>query len=259
MFYFRRWRMSLLLAVCYLAFAVPAQAQTYWEIREHDLYGQALIVVVEGEITQTDSLSLSSAVESGADVSMRRVILSSDGGDLDAAMQMGRMLRKHDFNALIPKGHACMSACVFLLAAAVDKTVQGSVGIHRPYFVSGSPESIAGEIRELKALSAAFFREMNIPERLAEDMFSVDPGKVRILTSRELEDYRLSSKDFVAQEGDTLRTMNQLGMSRQAYERFRYDLNYSCRAFIGRPARMNECVSDVARRHGIPMEVSPNE
>lgn len=252
MFELRRLSASLLLAVCLLPFAAPAQAQAFWDIRDHEEYGRVLTVAIQGEITQADVNTLSSAVRGGEDVSMRLIVLSSDGGDLHAAMQMGRILRAHGFDAVIPDGHTCMSACVFLLAAAVDKSVYGRVGIHRPYFVSGDPQIIAREIRDMKALSAAFLREMNIPERLAEDMFSVDPGKIRMLTDRELEDYRLNSKDFVAQEADIHRKMDELGMSRQEYETFRSDLDYSCRVFISQPARMKECVGEVARRHRIP-------
>jgi len=252
MFELRRLSASLLLAASLLPSAAPAQAQASWEIQDHEDYGRVLTVAIQGEITQADVNSLSNAARAGEGASMRLIVLSSDGGDLHAAMQMGRMLRAHEFDAVIPDGHTCMSACVFLLAAAVDKSVYGSVGIHRPYFVSGTPEGIAGEIRDLKDLSAAFLREMNIPERLAEDMFSVDPGKIRMLTDRELEDYRLSSKDFVAQESDIHRKMDDLSMSRQEYETFRSDLDYSCRVFVGQPARMKGCVGEVARRHGIP-------
>ena len=169
---------------------------------------------------------------------------------------MGRMIRRHDFDAVILPDHRCLSACVFLLAAAVDKNVQGSVGIHRPYFTSGTPNEIGREIRALKAEAVSYLEEMNLPARLAEDMFSVDPGKVRMLTDRELEDYRLSSKDFVAQESDTHRMMGDLNMSRAAYEAFRADLNYSCSVFMGRPTRMQECVQEIAQKHGIPLGAS---
>ncbi|WP_281995667.1 hypothetical protein [Ruegeria faecimaris] len=215
-----------------------------------------LTVVVEGEIAQEDVQALSNALRSGKNASLRLAVLSSGGGDLRAAMQMGRMFRANGFDAVVPSGHNCMSACVFLLAAAVHKNVEGGVGIHRPYFVSGSPENVGEEIRKLKGVSAEFLREMNVPERLAEDVFSVDPGKVRMLTTRELEDYRLNSKDFVSQETDTHNMMRDLGMSRQEYEAFRSDLDYSCRVFVGRSHEMNACVGEVARRHGIPWKTS---
>ncbi|WP_412509728.1 hypothetical protein [Roseovarius sp. SYSU LYC5161] len=139
------------------------------------------------------------------------------------------------------------------MAAAIDKTVHGTVGIHRPYFVSGDPDRIGEEIKALRLRSIDYLREMNIPQRLAEDMFSVDPGNVRMLTEREMEDYRLNSKDFAAQESDIQRMMGDLGMSRQDYEAFRSDLDYYCKVYTGQPARMRSCVVDVVERHGIPM------
>lgn len=259
MFYFRLLSISLLFGIWLSSFAARAHAQTYWEIEDHETYGLILTVVVQGEITQADTLALSSAVQSGTEAPIRQVILSSEGGDVHAAMQMGRMLRANGFDAVIPDGHTCMSACVFLLAATINKSVFGTVGIHRPYFVSGPSENVAEEILEVKALLAAFLREVNVSDRLVEDMFSVDPGQMRILTPRELEDYRLNSTDFVSREETTLRMMSDLGISRQTYEAFRSDLDYYCRIFTGQPTRMATCIDDVARKYGISMELNADE
>ena len=94
---------------------------------------------------------------------------------------------------------------------------------------------------------------MNIPGRLAEDMFSIDPANMRILSETELRDYRLNSKDYAAQESDIVGMIDGLGVSREAYEAFRQDLNYSCQIFMGRTDRLNACMRDVANRHGIPL------
>ena len=177
--------------------------------------GRILVLEVRGEITAKSVGVLSRAVAAVPEAALRFVVLSSEGGDLRAAMQMGRIMRAEGFDAVIREDAICLSACVFLLAAGVDKTVDGSVGIHRPYFVSGDPVGITAEIRNLKRLSGEYFGEMNIPERLAEDMFSVDPGKMRMLTRREMEDYRLDSKDFVAQETDIMRMAQIIGFTRK--------------------------------------------
>jgi hypothetical protein len=232
---------------------VAASAQANWSVIDDEVYGRVLTVGVFGTISANDSDVLSKAVSEVPDADVRIAILASDGGDLRAAMQMGRILRSHGFNAVISDGQSCLSACVFLLAASIGKTVNGNVGIHRPYFVGGSSGSVAEEIQQMKDLSAAYFREMNIPDRLAEDMFSVDPAKIRILSPRELEDYRLNAKDFVAQETDIVRMMHDFGLSRAEYEAFRADHDYYCRVFKGQHKRMQECVTGVAERHGVKM------
>lgn len=244
---------SLALAFVLAFLPVIVFAQAKWNVTDDDVYGRVLTVGVFGTITANDSDVLLRAVSEVPDADIRIAILASDGGDLRAAMQMGRILRSQRFNAVISDGQSCLSACVFLLAASIGKTVNGNVGIHRPYFVAGSSGSVAEEIQQMKELSAAYFREMNIPDRLAEDMFSVDPAKIRILSPREMEDYRLNAKDFVAQETDIVRMMQEHGLSRAEYESLRADQDYYCRVFKGQNKRMQECVSGVAERHGVKM------
>ena len=246
---------SLLSLLACIAFSTPSvtEAQTQWQARDHDVLGRILALEVVGDITPASVGVLSEAVTAVPEADLRFVVLDSKGGDLRAAMQMGRMLRAHGFDTVVRETASCYSACVFILAAGIDKTVDGSIGIHRPYFVSGDPTRIAGEIRDLKNLAGKYFAEMNIPERLAEDMFSVDPGNMRVLTLRELEDYRLNSKDFVAQETDVMQMAQRLGLSRLEYEALRKDMNYFCQIFVGRMQQMKECLFEVTARHGVSM------
>ena len=234
-------------------FPAVTEAQTQWQVREHDVLGRILALEVHGEITPASVEILLEAVNAVPDADVRFVVLESGGGDLRAAMQMGRMMRAQGFDTVVREGASCFSACVFLLAVGIDKTVDGRVGIHRPYFVSGDPVRIADEIRELKALSEKYFGEMNSPERLSEDMFSVDPGKMRILTLREMEDYRLNTKDFVAQETDIMRMAQRLELTRLEYEALRKDMNYYCQVFAGQMQKMKEYLVEVSARHGVSM------
>lgn len=162
-----------------------------------------------------------------------------------------------NFDAVILPDAVCYSACVFLLAAGIDKKVQGQVGIHRPYFTSVVTGSVSDAIKATKLEAEAYFDEMNIPGRLAEDLFSIDPANMRILSESELRDYRLNSKDYAAQESDTVGMIDSLGVSRQAYEAFREDLNYRCQIFMGRTNRLHACMREVANRHNIPLPPEP--
>ncbi len=229
------------------------QAGVYWNIQQTGLGGDMLGLVIQGEIGQADIPVVEEAITASAHLPTRVAILSSSGGSVHAAMTLGGLLREHSFDTVVPAGHSCVSACVFLLGAGIRKTVEGQVGIHRPYFAAGSSETVGQAILNLKKQTAAFFQKMNIPSRLAEDMFSIDPAEVKMLTTDELSAYRLNSKDFAAQEADALRTMENYGLSRQEYEIFQKDLDYSCRVLIGRPQRMKACVIAVADKYGIQL------
>ena len=62
------------------------------------------------------------------------LIIDSPGGNVVAAMNIGRMLRNARMPISIPKGKECVSACIMVLAAAVERNYGGKIGIHRPYF-----------------------------------------------------------------------------------------------------------------------------
>src|SRR5207253_464065 len=66
------------------------------------------------------------------------VTLSSKGGDVDGALAAGRLLRKERVTISVPNDDECLSACVFLLMAGVQRMVTGKVAIHRPYSIETS-------------------------------------------------------------------------------------------------------------------------
>lgn len=244
---------TLLFCIFVYVFPLQASADLYTGIKDDKTFGRIFYVVIGGTINSQDRDALLATQAEASAVGLRMVILGSNGGDLSAAIDMGRYLRAMNFDAVILPDAACYSACVFLLAAGINKTVHGYVGIHRPYFTSGGTGSVSDAIKATKLEAEAYFEEMNIPARLAEDMFSIDPANMRILSDSELRDYRLNSKDYAAQESDTIGMIDDLGVSREEYEAFRQDLNYSCQIFMGRADQMNACMREVANRHGIPI------
>jgi len=60
--------------------------------------------------------------------------INSGGGSIDAAIAIGRLLRNE--RASLDVTGVCFSACVLVLAGAVERNVgdANKVGIHRPYF-----------------------------------------------------------------------------------------------------------------------------
>jgi membrane-bound ClpP family serine protease len=53
------------------------------------------------------------------------VFLNSPGGKVHSAFQIGRLLRNEGLPVTIEKGARCVSACVFILAAARHRTIYG--------------------------------------------------------------------------------------------------------------------------------------
>ena len=114
------------------------------------------------------------------------VSITSKGGLVSEAMQIGREIRKSKLSILVPIEGECLSSCVFIFAGGIDRTPAGTIGIHRPYFLKPPKESYDATLKAMLKDAEAYFYEMNIPERLAQDMFSVSPEQMRILDREEI-------------------------------------------------------------------------
>lgn len=72
-------------------------------------------------------------------------------------------------------------------------------------------------MKKLISDSKAYFSEMNIPEIIVEDMFSINPSEMRILSIAELEKYRFIANDMAHDEESDMRQSELLGLSRSEY------------------------------------------
>jgi len=143
------------------------------------------------------------------------VYLFSPGGSVTEALAIGRLIRKLKLNVTV--WGECFSSCVFILAAGSDKTVDSAakIGIHRPFLVKTPNENIETAMRRILAESKAYLAEMNIPEQLADAMFSTPPERLLILTKEQLQFYRLDQMDMAEAEQRALSDAKWLGISRQ--------------------------------------------
>lgn len=157
--------------------------------------GPMLVAKVSEDIAPGDYDALMKGVLGHPGKFVRKiVILDSIGGSVPEAIRMGRLLRETGFDALVPSTGLCQGTCVYLLAAGRGKIVSGSVGLHRPYYAHGDSSRDQALYKGVRYNSAAYFKEMNIPPSLLEDMQRIDPRQMRVLSTIELARYRLSGK-----------------------------------------------------------------
>ncbi|CAN1541454.1 hypothetical protein MCERE10_02569 [Burkholderiaceae bacterium] len=140
--------------------------------------------------------------------------INSDGGDVDAALAIGRFIRninlpvkKVFFHVDVWKRDRCYSSCVFILAAGARRTLFGDVGIHRPYFVQLDTKYSAEEIRRIRLVQSknikAYLIEMDVAESLLDAMLAVPAEQIKVLTQNELTHYRLTGDDANFEERNT--------------------------------------------------------
>jgi hypothetical protein len=66
--------------------------------------------------------------------------LDSTGGDVDAALQIGRIIRKNEGIINVREHYKCYSSCALIYIAGVQRSNFGVIGLHRPYLAS-TPQS----------------------------------------------------------------------------------------------------------------------
>ncbi|HCE7672406.1 TPA: hypothetical protein NHQ68_006538, partial [Pseudomonas aeruginosa] len=151
-----------------------------------------LTVRVSEEIAPGDYETLLKGLRNNPGTYSRKLLLlNSIGGSVPEAIRMGRLLRESGFDALVPSSSVCQGTCVYLLAAGKRKTVRGYVGLHRPYNAHGDSLH-SRSANGMRYDSAAYFREMDIPSTLVQAMQSTDPKRMRVLSAKELAQYRLN-------------------------------------------------------------------
>jgi hypothetical protein len=175
-----------------LLYATAPLAQVEVKAAPHSNLGALLAVKISEEIAPGDYEALLRGIKSNPGAFARRIaLLDSIGGSAPEAIRIGRLLRETGFDTLVPTNGVCQGSCIYLLAAGVKKTVKGHVGLHRPHFPSGESAQAQHLHKNQRYDPAAYFREMNIPARLAQDMQGIEPHRMRLLSEKELKGYGL--------------------------------------------------------------------
>lgn len=170
-------------------------------------------LILSGRINKSDIAELTTLLPKH-----KAIWLNSPGGDVSAAMDIGRLLRRFNSIAMVDYDQVCVSACVLVLAGSTFRMIQGKVGIHRPYL----PEDKATTEDEQKVVYNAirkniinYLEIMNINQTLYDDMFRISPRNVKFLSKEELDLYGLSGTDPYFEEAASAREAKERQISKE--------------------------------------------
>ena len=120
-------------------------------------------VFLQGSITPEDvyaAKEMEDLIKSGRQrIAGNAVSLSGNGGDVDAAMEVGRVLRRLGVSTFVARGNQCLSSCVFAFMGG-DAAQRGRANRHTPAIFLFDAQS-AGPSRVLPpaaTAAAAIFR-----------------------------------------------------------------------------------------------------
>lgn len=150
----------------------------------------------------------------------------SQGGDVEEAIKLGRLMRKYNIKTVVSIPSECSSACVFVLAGGVRRWALGKVGIHRPYFANLDSRLTINEIRkqrdEFNSKIIDYLKEVDIPLSLFDAMNAISPESNKYLTDVEKDQFQLNGEDATFDEYQTAQNAKFFGITSGEYRR-RFD------------------------------------
>lgn len=209
---------NLLIALAQISLLSVSSAHA--DIRIRTIGQGAYEVFLHGEITSPDYKYLMErlrALKPGP--KGKKVVfyyLDSRGGDVQTAMRIGRFVRDSQASAEVSTGAVCASACVFVLAGAVVRNVQGRVTIHRPFDpddTDTSPESQKKTYLKLQGEIRKYLRDMNVSAALYDDMLYISPDSAKVLSNDELQRYGLLGWDPYYEQAWSAARAKKLGIT----------------------------------------------
>jgi hypothetical protein len=136
------------------------------------------------------------------DVDELTVFLSSPGGDVLAAIELGEEVRKQWAWTAVDDNGECFGACVLVLAAGVRRTAAPeNVGLQRMNFDQKEFESMSRDRAKQKNTALAkkvetYLARMGMPKKLFQEMTAQQSSdKVRLLDAGRLKTLGLDGTD----------------------------------------------------------------
>lgn len=185
---------------------------------------------MSGPITEQDLAAVERLISDATEKSYFRlfsgakrpvVFLNSPGGNLVAAIRIGRILRKHAAWTWVDRTAECASACVFILAGGVERNIVpgARVMLHRPYFdrrlfADLSPDDAQALYRKLADASRAYLKDMGMPDELFERMLRVSSQRAELLKAKDLDALRLDGRDPAFEKWSRANAERSLGEDR---------------------------------------------
>jgi ATP-dependent protease ClpP protease subunit len=160
--------------------------------------------------------------------------LNSNGGDVDAAMYIGRILRKYGVRTVVRRGSKCLSSCVFLLMAGLERwVISDEVGVHRPFFTDLNSQTDINEIKNMRLKGVerikTYLTEMDIPSSLLDLMMTTPPNEIKYLNYEEIKNFRLHGDDPSWEEKRNAILASHYGLTSSEYRKLDAIASETCK------------------------------
>ncbi|MES0038650.1 hypothetical protein NKJ74_25865 [Mesorhizobium sp. M0046] len=157
-------------------------------------------IFVSGDFAYQDDLSVFEALAlSNAAVA---VTFQSPGGNIQKAMELGRLIRRLGLNTAQFRAVECASACsLAFLGGVVRYAEPGAIGVHKSSFSGDIPISTkdaVSVVQQVTAETITYMIEMGVDPALLQLSLQYDNDDVRYLSKSEMAKYKVVTLDFEA-------------------------------------------------------------
>lgn len=117
--------------------------------------------------------------------------LNSNGGDVNEAIKIGKVVNELMMRATITDNNVCASSCFYILVSSPERTLDtDKIGIHRPYFNKSYFSKLSSveakiEYRRLNNYVANYLLKMGVPQDFIDRMFSISSDHVKWISRDE--------------------------------------------------------------------------
>ncbi|MFS4583444.1 ATP-dependent Clp protease proteolytic subunit [Phaeobacter sp. C3_T13_0] len=155
------------------------------------------VLTLTGRIAEGDALRVAEYLEM-LSVRPKLVYLNSPGGSVRDALAIGRVLRMREMNTIMSASDICLSACPYVLAAGITRTVDpdAMVGVHQHYFGQNTmlPAFVAIEkIQRGQGEVMSYLQEMGVDPLIMRHALVTPSDEIYLLTPAERDSYRLTN------------------------------------------------------------------
>jgi hypothetical protein len=144
---------------------------------------------ISGTITENDAKAFQE-LSANLERDDFSVYLDSMGGDVFAAMKIGRLIRKYEgitrirsTESLLGSPPKCYSSCALIFIAGVERTIdssRGELGLHRPYLASAplSRDAVEKQVPLMLSQIRQYVAEMGITDNFYQQMVNTEPSQI---------------------------------------------------------------------------------
>lgn len=149
-------------------------------------------IALSGPIAAGDSEALQKILLNDPEhfIAFSTIYLNSNGGNVEEAIQIAKILDKFKLAAVVREGDICTSACFAIYAAAPSRFSNGKLVIHRPFYrpsvhKDASIEYMQSLQKEAITNLSAFLADKFVPDYLIDHLVKTPSNSAYTLTKED--------------------------------------------------------------------------